>query len=92
MWFMKPSLLTPVFPWHLRFRMAAEIGTGFLFLHQTEPEPLVHRDIKPGNILLDRNFVSKISDVGSARLVPPICSLQCDSALHDIDSRDFLLH
>nr|KYP67550.1 U-box domain-containing protein 34 [Cajanus cajan] len=58
-------------PWQLRFRIAAEIATGLLFLHQTKPEPLVHRDLKPGNILLDRNFVSKISDVGLARLVPP---------------------
>lgn len=57
--------------WQLRFRIAAEIATGLLFLHQTKPEPLVHRDLKPGNILLDRNFVSKISDVGLARLVPP---------------------
>ena len=62
---------TPVLPWQLRFQIAAEIGTGLLFLHQTKPEPLVHRDLKPGNILLDRNFVSKISDVGLARLVPP---------------------
>ncbi|XP_073226115.1 U-box domain-containing protein 35 isoform X2 [Cicer arietinum] len=61
----------PVLPWQLRFRIAAEIATGLLFLHQTKPEPLVHRDLKPGNILLDRNFVSKISDVGLARLVPP---------------------
>ncbi|XP_063943325.1 U-box domain-containing protein 52 [Daucus carota subsp. sativus] len=57
--------------WQHRFRIAAEIGTGLLFLHQTKPEPLVHRDLKPGNILLDRNFVGKISDVGLARLVPP---------------------
>lgn len=62
---------TPVLSWQLRFRIAAEIGTGLLFLHQAKPEPIVHRDLKPGNILLDRNFVSKISDVGLARLVPP---------------------
>lgn len=62
---------TPALPWQLRFRIAAEIGTGLLFLHQTKPEPLVHRDLKPANILLDRNFVAKISDVGLARLVPP---------------------
>lgn len=62
---------TPVLPWQIRFRIAAEIGTGLLFLHQTKPEPLVHRDLKPANILLDRNYVSKISDVGLARLVPP---------------------
>ncbi|XP_058785086.1 U-box domain-containing protein 52-like isoform X2 [Vicia villosa] len=62
---------TPPLSWQLRFKIAAEIGTGLLFLHQTKPEPIVHRDLKPGNILLDRNFVSKISDVGLARLVPP---------------------
>ncbi|CAK8568759.1 unnamed protein product [Lathyrus sativus] len=62
---------TPPLSWRLRFKIAAEIGTGLLFLHQTKPEPIVHRDLKPGNILLDRNFVSKISDVGLARLVPP---------------------
>lgn len=57
--------------WQHRFRIAAEIGAGLLFLHQTKPEPLVHRDLKPANILLDRNFVRKISDVGLARIVPP---------------------
>ncbi|XP_042033338.1 U-box domain-containing protein 35-like [Salvia splendens] len=57
--------------WQLRYRIAAEIATGLHFLHQTKPEPLVHRDLKPGNILLDQNYVSKISDVGLARLVPP---------------------
>ncbi|CAM8895185.1 unnamed protein product [Rhodiola kirilowii] len=57
--------------WKKRFSMAAEITTALLFLHQAKPEPLVHRDLKPANILIDRNFVSKISDVGLARLVPP---------------------
>ncbi|XP_057505301.1 U-box domain-containing protein 35-like [Actinidia eriantha] len=61
---------TPPIPWRLRFKIAAEIATALLFLHQTKPEPLVHRDLKPANILLDRNYVSKISDVGLARLVP----------------------
>ncbi|RWW87443.1 hypothetical protein BHE74_00003733 [Ensete ventricosum] len=62
---------TPVIPWQHRFRIACEIATGLLFLHRMKPEPLVHRDLKPGNILLDRNYVSKIGDVGLARLVPP---------------------
>ncbi|KAJ8544183.1 hypothetical protein K7X08_035787 [Anisodus acutangulus] len=61
----------PALSWQLRFRIAAEIATGLLFLHQTKPEPLVHRDLKPGNILLDHNFVTKISDVGLSRLIPP---------------------
>ncbi|KAG5241011.1 U-box domain-containing protein [Salix suchowensis] len=60
----------PALSWQIRFRIAAEIATGLLFLHQTKPEPLVHRDLKPGNILLDNNYTSKIGDVGLARLVP----------------------
>ncbi|KAL7159175.1 hypothetical protein ABFS83_01G010600 [Erythranthe nasuta] len=62
---------TPPIPWGVRFKIAADIATGLLFLHQTKPEPLVHRDLKPGNILLDHHYTCKISDVGLARLVPP---------------------
>ncbi|KAL2932796.1 U-box domain-containing protein 52 [Bienertia sinuspersici] len=62
---------TPPLSWQVRFRIAADIATGLNFLHHTKPEPLVHRDLKPGNILLDRYFVAKIGDVGLARLVPP---------------------
>lgn len=64
------SIIQPL-SWQHRFRIAADICSGLLFLHQTKPEPIVHRDLKPANILLDRNFVSKIADVGLARLVPP---------------------
>ncbi|XP_064955641.1 U-box domain-containing protein 35-like [Musa acuminata AAA Group] len=51
--------------------VATEIATALLFLHQAKPEPLVHRDLKPANILLDRNYLRKMSNVGLARLVPP---------------------
>ncbi|KAK7256494.1 hypothetical protein RIF29_29945 [Crotalaria pallida] len=62
---------TPPLPWKLRFKMASEIAIGLLFLHQTKPEPIVHHDLKQANILLDKNYICKISDVGLARLVPP---------------------
>lgn len=61
---------SPPLPCLTRFSIAVEIATGLNFLHQTRPQPLVHRDLKPGNILLDRNNVSKISDVGLSRLIP----------------------
>lgn len=64
----------PALSWQVRFRIAAEIGTGLLFLHQNKPEPIVHRDLKPANVLLDQYYVSKISDVGLSRLVPPTVS------------------
>ncbi|WJZ99720.1 hypothetical protein VitviT2T_018140 [Vitis vinifera] len=56
--------------WQPRFRIAAEISTGLLFPHQTKSEPQVHHDLKLASILLDPNYVSKISDVGLVRLVP----------------------
>lgn len=62
---------TPPIPWGIRFKIASDIATGLLFLHQAKPEPLVHRDLKPGNILLGNHYSCKISDVGLARLVPP---------------------
>ncbi|CAK8569901.1 unnamed protein product [Lathyrus sativus] len=62
---------SPPIPWQKRFEMSYEIATALLFLHQTKPESIVHRDLKPANILVDKNFVSKISDVGLSRLVPP---------------------
>ncbi|XP_004507961.1 U-box domain-containing protein 34 [Cicer arietinum] len=59
----------PPLPWFSRFRIVFEMACGLSFLHNSKPEPIVHRDIKPGNILLDRNCVSKISDVGLAKLI-----------------------
>ncbi|KAK7347834.1 hypothetical protein VNO80_22373 [Phaseolus coccineus] len=62
----------PPLPWFFRFRIVFEMACGLSFLHNSKPEPIVHRDIKPGNILLDRNYVSKISDVGLAKLLAEV--------------------
>lgn len=56
-------------PWFTRFRIIFEIACGLAFLHNSKPEAMVHRDLKPGNVLLDGNFVSKIGDVGLAKLI-----------------------
>ncbi|KZV21602.1 U-box domain-containing protein 34 [Dorcoceras hygrometricum] len=57
-----------------RFRIAFEVACGLAFLHSSKPEPIVHRDIKPGNILLDKYFRSKIGDVGLAKLISAAAS------------------
>lgn len=62
----------PPLPWFIRFRIVFEVACALSFLHNSKPEPIVHRDMKPGNILLDRNYVSKIADVGLAKLLSDI--------------------
>jgi serine/threonine protein kinase len=67
---------TPPLPWFDRMRIAAEICEGLLFMHSIQPEPIVHHDLKPSNILLDNDLGSKISDFGLVRLVSDRSRLQ----------------
>ncbi|MEW5312959.1 MAG: hypothetical protein WDW38_004556 [Sanguina aurantia] len=60
-------------PWKDRVRIAAEVASALLFLHSA-PEPIVHMDLKPANVLLDRNLTSKVGDVGLARLIPALAA------------------
>ncbi|KAK8503134.1 hypothetical protein V6N13_025894 [Hibiscus sabdariffa] len=62
----------PPLPWFIRFRIVFEVASGLAFLHNSKPDPIVHRDLKPANILLDRNYVSKIGDVGLAKLISDV--------------------
>ncbi|KAK6131825.1 hypothetical protein DH2020_034443 [Rehmannia glutinosa] len=55
--------------WFDRFRIAWEVGSALVFLHNAKPKGIIHRDLKPANILLDRNYVSKIGDVGLSTMV-----------------------
>ncbi|KAM8927663.1 ankyrin repeat and protein kinase domain-containing protein 1 [Pelodytes ibericus] len=52
--------------WQLKFRFIHEIALGMNFLHIMTP-PLLHLDLKPGNILLDEHLHVKISDFGLSR-------------------------
>lgn len=56
-------------PWQIRIRIIAEICSALIFLHKNKPHPVVHGDLKPANILLDVNLVSKLSDFGISRLL-----------------------
>ncbi|KAJ3675603.1 hypothetical protein LUZ60_004645 [Juncus effusus] len=55
--------------WSKRVQIAISIARGIRYLHEECDAQIIHRDIKPHNILLDQNIVPKISDFGLAKLL-----------------------
>ncbi|KAJ3680479.1 hypothetical protein LUZ60_016757 [Juncus effusus] len=60
---------TPPLTWQARTRIIGEICSALIFLHSSRPHPVIHGDLKPDNILLDANLVSKLSDFGICRML-----------------------
>ncbi|GMH28049.1 hypothetical protein Nepgr_029892 [Nepenthes gracilis] len=59
--FCRDNLNKPPIPWFDRYRIAWEVASALAFLHDTKPTPIIHHGLKPSNILLDHNLVSKIN-------------------------------
>ncbi|KAK3002151.1 hypothetical protein RJ639_021191 [Escallonia herrerae] len=54
--------------WDTIYEIALGVARGIEYLHRGCDIQILHFDIKPHNILLDENFVPKVSDFGLAKL------------------------
>ncbi|CAA2992463.1 serine threonine- kinase CDL1-like [Olea europaea subsp. europaea] len=64
-----PSNKKPL-DWYTRMKIANGAARGLEYLHDTANPPIIYRDLKPSNILLDAEFNPKLSDFGLAKLGP----------------------
>ncbi|XP_042506079.1 probable serine/threonine-protein kinase PBL15 [Macadamia integrifolia] len=56
-------------PWGTRLKIAIGAAKGLAFLHGAE-KPVIYRDFKTSNVLLDSDFSAKLSDFGLAKMGP----------------------
>ncbi|KAJ0503282.1 putative protein kinase RLK-Pelle-RLCK-VIIa-2 family [Helianthus annuus] len=66
---LSPESVAPL-SWPMRLKVARDAARALAYLHQQMPSPIIFRDFKPSNILLDEKWNVKLSDFGLARLGP----------------------
>lgn len=55
--------------WETRYKILSGLASVLLYLHEECDNPVVHRDVKPNNVMLDSDFTPHLGDFGLARLL-----------------------
>ncbi|KAJ9160337.1 hypothetical protein P3X46_025748 [Hevea brasiliensis] len=56
--------------WKMRIKIVLDAARGIEYLHNYAVPPIIHRDIKSSNILLDLNWTARVSDFGLSLMGP----------------------
>ncbi|KAJ8531260.1 hypothetical protein K7X08_026694 [Anisodus acutangulus] len=56
--------------WKMRIKIALDAARGIEYLHNYAVPPIIHRDIKSSNILIDANWIARVSDFGLSLMGP----------------------
>ncbi|XP_075522375.1 putative L-type lectin-domain containing receptor kinase S.5 [Primulina tabacum] len=55
--------------WKTRYKILSGLASVLLYLHEECGSPVVHRDVKPNNVMLDSDFNAHLGDFGLARML-----------------------
>ncbi|XP_060212961.1 putative serine/threonine-protein kinase-like protein CCR3 [Lycium barbarum] len=56
--------------WKMRIKIALDAARGIEYLHNYAVPSIIHRDIKSSNILIDANWIARVSDFGLSLMGP----------------------
>ncbi|KAL7108842.1 hypothetical protein ACP275_06G138600 [Erythranthe tilingii] len=56
--------------WKIRIKISLDAARGIEYLHNYAVPPIIHRDIKSSNILLDADWTARVSDFGLSLMGP----------------------